>query len=83
MSDVSIHCISILDCNPMKSMICNECESPLMRRSDDEEQSIYERLRIYHEHEKDLSRFSRKLDKPVHTVEAHMPLEEVYDHLSK
>ena len=41
----------------MKPMVCNECESPLMRRTDDEEQSIYERLRIYHQHEQDLLAF--------------------------
>ena len=63
---------------PMKPMVCNECESPLMRRTDDEEKSIYERLRIYHKHEQDLLDFSQKVDKLVHAVEVDMPLEDVF-----
>lgn len=69
--------------SPTVVNICNECDSPLIRRSDDEEAAIHERLRIYHEHEKGLSSFYEKVGHPVSTVEAHMPLEEVYEHLLK
>ncbi len=61
--------------------VCNECDSPLIRRSDDEEAAITERLRIYHEHEKGLSSFYEKVGHPVSSVEAHMPLDEVYERL--
>jgi adenylate kinase len=72
----SLHTHSSLQ--PKKPMMCNECESPLIRRTDDEEVSIYERLRIYHHHENELLEFFTRVKKPVQTIEAHMPLEDVY-----
>ena len=72
----SLHTHSTLQ--PVKPMVCNECESPLVRRTDDEEKSIYERLRIYYQHEQDLLAFFTGVEKPVQTIEAHMPLEDVY-----
>lgn len=66
---------------PTRENTCNECESALVRRSDDEESSIRERLRIYHEHEKGLRSFYEDSGLKVCTVEAHMPLEHVYERL--
>lgn len=66
---------------PVKPMTCNECNSPLMRRSDDEEDAIYERLKIYENHERALCDFYESVQQPVHTIRADLPLETVYDKL--
>jgi adenylate kinase len=66
---------------PVKSSTCNECESPLMRRSDDEESAIKERLRIYHEHEKELLHFYQAEGHDISNIHADMPLESVYEKL--
>ncbi len=63
---------------PMKEMTCNECGGQLMRRSDDEEVAIAERLKIYHEHEKGLLSFYQEQGHEIKDVEAALPLEEVY-----
>lgn len=57
---------------------CDDCNSPLMRRSDDEEIAIKERLKIYHDHEMGLCSFYEDTGYLVNTVEAHVPIEEVY-----
>ncbi len=72
----SLHIHSAM--SPKSSGTCNECESPLMRRSDDEETAITERLRIYHEHEKGLLDFYKEIGHSIKTVKASVPLEEVY-----
>ncbi len=63
---------------PRKENICDECEGSLVRRSDDEESAIAERLKIYHEHEKRLLSFYKKIGQSICNVEAHQSLEEVY-----
>ena len=63
---------------PKKSDICNECQGPLVRRPDDEESAIRERLRIYHEHERGLLGFFESIGHLINTVEASLPLEKVY-----
>lgn len=42
---------------PRKAMICDNCGHALMRRKDDEENAIRERLQIYNKHEQDLLNF--------------------------
>lgn len=44
---------------PRKSMTCDKCGHSLMRRKDDEENAIRERLQIYNKHEQDLLNFYR------------------------
>ena len=72
----SLHKLSEL--RPSKEMICNECEGELVRRSDDEEKAIAERLRIYHEHERGLLSFYEEKGHTIRYIEAGLPLEEVY-----
>lgn len=66
---------------PLKTMTCNECDSPLVRRSDDEEKAIYERLKIYQSHESALRDFYKSVDQPLRAIQADLPLEKVYDKL--
>lgn len=63
---------------PKKEMTCDECESALIRRSDDEAEAIAERLKIYREHEKGLLSFYENRGHFISKVEGVLPLEEVY-----
>ena len=66
---------------PIKHMTCNECESPLVRRSDDEESAIKERLQLYQKHEKSMIDFYESVQQSMHVLSADMPLEDVYAQL--
>ena len=72
----SVHKHSLL--KPRTPNKCDECEGELVRRSDDEESAIAERLKIYHKHEKGLVSFYKNLGQMIRNVEAHQPLEGVY-----
>lgn len=63
---------------PVKYMTCNECEAPLVRRSDDEEIAIVERLKTYHAHEKEMLDFYDEVGHAVRALHVDAPLEEVY-----
>lgn len=63
---------------PVKPMTCDLCQSPLVRRLDDEETAIYERLKIYQSHEQALRDFYKSIAQPVYELPADMPLEAVY-----
>jgi adenylate kinase len=64
---------------PKKELTCDECESPLIRRSDDEAIAIAERLKIYREHEKGLLTFYQEKGHPIRKIEGVLTLEEVYN----
>lgn len=66
---------------PGRAMICDGCESPLVKRLDDEGSAIQERLRTHYEHEQALLDFYKTNGQPVTTIEAHVPLSEVYNEL--
>lgn len=42
---------------PKNELACDDCSQKLVRRSDDEEESVRERLKIYYSHERDLLDF--------------------------
>lgn len=63
---------------PVKYMTCNECEAPLIRRSDDEETAIVERLKIYHAHEDEMLSFYKDIGHHVRVIPVDAPLEDVY-----
>lgn len=62
-------------------MVCDECSSPLIRRADDEEESIRQRLKIHYEHETALIDFYNKIGQQVITCNVEQPLESVYQQL--
>jgi adenylate kinase len=63
---------------PRELMVCNDCSSILIRRLDDEEDAIRERLLIYHKHEQKLVEFYKSIGQPVISLDVHLPLEDVY-----
>ncbi len=66
---------------PGKAMTCDECGSHLVKRIDDEAEAIQERLRCHYEHEQPLLDFYKTIGQPITTLEAHVPLEDVYNQL--
>jgi adenylate kinase len=73
----SVHEHSTL--KPKRMNACDECDGELTRRSDDEEAAIAERLKIYHEHEKELLSFYDRIGQLISDVEAHQPIEKVFE----
>lgn len=65
--------------SPKNQMVCDECSSPLVRRADDEETAIRERLLIYHDHEQNLINFYTEIGLNIAHLMVHRPIEDVYE----
>lgn len=72
----SLHEYSVL--NPIKNMVCNDCGSSLIKRPDDEMQSIGERLSVYQKHEKELISFYHTKNIYIDEIIGEKSLEDVY-----
>jgi adenylate kinase len=64
---------------PKRYLLCDDCSSSLIRRTDDEEQAIRDRLLIYHKHEQDLINFYTGMGQLVISLDGEKSLEDVYD----
>lgn len=64
---------------PRIEMQCDECSSSLVRRSDDHEDSIKERLLIYYKHKQGLLEFYKAIGQSILDLPAHGHVEEVFD----
>ena len=66
--------------------VCRECASPLIRREDDVEPVIRERLSIYQRHAADLIEYYKLLKNPIYSLDVTRPVEDVFEqfmHLKK
>lgn len=63
---------------PKKSSVCDLCGGELTRRSDDQRESIQERLKIYEKHAGSLTDFYHKAGQEIHEINVEKPLEEVF-----
>jgi adenylate kinase len=66
---------------PQRSMVCDECSSQLKKRSDDNEETLHNRLLAYHKHENELLDFYKRIGKTIHELDGEKPLENVFEHL--
>lgn len=66
---------------PKKDMECDLCCSALIRRADDEEESIQQRLKLHYENEQALLEYYKKINQPITTCNVDQPLENVYQQL--
>jgi adenylate kinase len=64
---------------PKKHMSCDACGGALIRRKDDDEEAVIERLKIYHRHEQDLLNFYERTKQPIKEVQVEKPLDEVFE----
>ena len=65
--------------SPKEHMVCDLCKSVLIRRSDDTEVSIRERLKTYHQHESNLLDFYRSKGKSILELNVAKPLDQVFE----
>ncbi|MFC1845745.1 adenylate kinase family protein [Candidatus Dependentiae bacterium] len=67
------------DLAPKKHMVCDACSEALIRRDDDTEESVRERLKTYHKHENKLIEFYRSEGKDIIEFCVEKPLDAVFD----
>ncbi len=68
---------------PKNDMICDKCGSPLVRREDDEESTVRERLAGYAQHEEDLLKFYHETEQDILELDADGRLEDVFEKFKK
>lgn len=73
----SIHAASSLASK--KPNICDICSNSLIRRSDDDESIIRERLNTYHGVERYLIDFYKNYGKKIHKINVNKPLDKVFE----
>lgn len=68
---------------PKQHMVCDACLSELIRRSDDTEASIRERLRTYYQHENGLVDFYEVQGRDIVQLSVNKPLNVVFNNFKK
>jgi adenylate kinase len=67
--------------NPPKvAGVCDRCGSTLVQRDDDKEETVKERLRVYHGNTVELIPYYRSREL-IHEVPGHGDIEEIYDNI--
>lgn len=64
---------------PKDEFRCSRCNSLLVRRKDDNQEAVRERLKIYHKHEQDLLNFYKNIKHEITELSVEKPLNEVFD----
>ena len=64
---------------PKQEGICDKCEYKLIRRADDTEDSIKERLKVYRQHAQELLLYYHNQKRPIVELKADKPLEQVFN----
>lgn len=64
---------------PKKSNFCDKCSEKLIQRSDDNKESIKERLKIYYQHEKELINFYKDISYSVIDLNVDQLIEKVFE----
>lgn len=64
-----------------KQFCCDRCDHVLQRRSDDTQHVIKERLKCYHEEEKQLLNYYATKEYPLYTINLEEPLENAFQQL--
>ncbi len=70
-------------CAPKIDAVCDDCSGLLIRRSDDCESTIKERLKIYFDQERKLLSFFKDTGSPIMVVDADRSLQEVFIDVKK
>lgn len=64
---------------PKSNLTCNSCSVGLIRRKDDEPETIRKRLLAYHEHAKHLIMYYENMTQPIIEISVDKPLNSVFD----
>jgi len=65
--------------NDSDELVCAECSSPLVRRADDVEPVICERLSIYQSHASQLLDYYKASGRPIYSLDVAQPVEGVFE----
>jgi adenylate kinase len=68
---------------PKEADVCDQCGASLIRRADDNKESILKRLEIYHQHEKALLDFYKSIGREIVEVNVEKPLAMVFQEFKK
>lgn len=68
---------------PLNERICDACSCELIRRADDQEVAVKQRLILYQKHEKQLIDFYNNINQTVKTVNADQAVENVFSQMLK
>lgn len=66
------------DLAPLNDKACDRCGNALERRSDDQPETVKQRLATYHKHADPLLAYYREAGQPILRVDVEKPLETVY-----
>ena len=66
-------------CQPKNENLCDLCDSPLIRRSDDEVEAITHRLKLYSTHEQQLLDFYANQGYEIVDLDAVQPTDVIFD----
>jgi len=67
---------------PKNDRICDKCDGKLVRRSDDDEETIRERLRVYEKQSADLKEFYLR-EGILYEIDSSLSMEQVYKKIKK
>lgn len=68
---------------PARTMVCDVCDSNLMKRKDDTHEAIRERLKVYHLHEDDLISHYEDAGYTIREFESDSSIDELFDSFKK
>jgi adenylate kinase len=68
---------------PKNNMTCDNCGQKLIRRKDDEEIAVIERLKIYHKHEQELLDFYQNIQQPITEFNVERSLDNIFEDFKK
>ncbi len=63
---------------PKKDMTCDNCDTELIKRKDDNSDAILERLKVYHLHENDLLSHCQKAGYEIREFESNLPIDQLF-----
>lgn len=64
---------------PRRKSVCDDCSSPLIKRDDDSDGTVYKRIMIYRKHENELLNYYRSTGQKLIELDADRPLDDLYD----
>lgn len=68
--------------SPKVENTCDDCSSALIKRSDDEERAIRQRLVEYYAHENELIEYYTSVGLPIAQIAVEKPVDDVYEELT-
>jgi adenylate kinase len=68
---------------PRIAMVCDVCQGSLIRRVDDVQETVYERLQSYHKHHQPLIEFYQQIGQPIVSLNVDKELHEIFHEFKK